>query len=83
MYGWGRDAPGMHLPDGAGFSIGPRTGIRTAVLQVQPIRTSLSPAYVNIDHSARVAVPVAVEMQHCASASVDSDDTWTVGTDVS
>lgn len=24
----------MHLPEGAGFSIGPRTGIRTAVLQV-------------------------------------------------
>ncbi len=35
MYGWGRDAPGMHLPQGAGFSVGPRTGIRTAVLQVR------------------------------------------------
>lgn len=34
MYGWGRDAPGMHLPEGAGFSVGPRTGIRMAVLQV-------------------------------------------------
>lgn len=34
MYGWGRDAPGMHLPKGAGFSVGPRTGIRMAVLQV-------------------------------------------------
>jgi hypothetical protein len=34
MYGWGRDAPGMHLPAGAGFSVGPRTGIRMAVLQV-------------------------------------------------
>lgn len=35
MYGWGRDAPGMHLPQGAGFSVGPRTGIRMAVLQVR------------------------------------------------
>jgi hypothetical protein len=34
MYGWGRDAPGMHLPEGAGFSVGPRTGIRMAILQV-------------------------------------------------
>ena len=34
LYGWGKDAPAMHLPDGAGFSVGPRTGIRTAILQV-------------------------------------------------
>ena len=33
LYGWGKDAPAMHLPDGVGFSVGPRTAIRTVVLQ--------------------------------------------------
>ncbi len=37
LYGWGKDAPAMHLPDGAGFSVGPRTGIRTAILQVPAV----------------------------------------------
>ena len=37
LYGWGKDAPAMHLPPGAGFSVGPRTGIRTAILQVSAL----------------------------------------------
>jgi hypothetical protein len=35
LYGWGKDAPGMQLPDGVGFSVGPNTGIQTVVLQVR------------------------------------------------
>ena len=41
LYGWGKDAPAMHLPDGAGFSVGPGTGIRMVVLQVR--QTALIP----------------------------------------
>lgn len=34
MYGWGRNAPDLSLPDGVGFSVGARTGIRYIVAQV-------------------------------------------------
>lgn len=34
LYGWGKNAPPMSLPQGAGFSVGPGTSIRTVVLQV-------------------------------------------------
>ena len=34
MYGWGRNAPDLSLPEGVGFSVGARTGIRYIVAQV-------------------------------------------------
>ena len=34
LYGWGKNAAPIHLPDGAGFSVGKGTSIRTVVLQV-------------------------------------------------
>jgi hypothetical protein len=34
LYGWGKDAPAVSLPEGAAFSVGPGSGIRTVVLQV-------------------------------------------------
>ena len=34
LYGWGKNAPATLMPRGAGFSVGPGTGIRTLVLQV-------------------------------------------------
>ncbi|EFN58531.1 hypothetical protein CHLNCDRAFT_34137 [Chlorella variabilis] len=34
LYGWGKNAPAMAVPDGAGFSVGPGTSIRTVVLQM-------------------------------------------------
>lgn len=33
LYGWGKNATAMALPQGAGFSVGPGTGVRTLVLQ--------------------------------------------------
>lgn len=37
LYGWGKNAPPMAMPQGAGFSVGPGTGIRTLVLQVRAV----------------------------------------------
>ena len=34
LYGWGKNAPSIHLPDKTGFSVGPGSGIRSVVLQV-------------------------------------------------
>ena len=34
MYGWGKNAPHMQLPDGVGYSVGPGSAITTLVLQV-------------------------------------------------
>jgi hypothetical protein len=34
MYGWGRNAPELRLPDGVGLSVGHDTGIRYIVAQV-------------------------------------------------
>ena len=34
MYGWGKNAPLMQLPDGVGYSVGPGSAITTLVLQV-------------------------------------------------
>ncbi|GFR52234.1 hypothetical protein Agub_g14767 [Astrephomene gubernaculifera] len=34
LYGWGRNAPELHLPEGVGFSVGERTGIKYIVAQV-------------------------------------------------
>lgn len=34
LYGWGRNAPAIALPERVGYSVGPGTGIRTLVLQV-------------------------------------------------
>lgn len=34
LYGWGKNAPPVHLPAGAGFSVGPGSGTRSVVLQV-------------------------------------------------
>ena len=34
LYGWGKNAAPIHLPEGSGFSVGPGTAIRTVVLQV-------------------------------------------------
>lgn len=34
LYGWGKNAPAIVLPQGVGYSVGPGTGIRTLVLQV-------------------------------------------------
>lgn len=34
LYGWGKNAPAIVLPEGVGYSVGPGTGIRALVLQV-------------------------------------------------
>ena len=34
LYGWGKNAPSIHLPEKTGFAVGPGTGIRSVVLQV-------------------------------------------------
>lgn len=34
LYGWGKNAPAIHLPPNTGYSVGPGTGIRSVVLQV-------------------------------------------------
>ena len=34
MYGWGKNAPLMQLPEGVGYSVGPGSAITTLVLQV-------------------------------------------------
>lgn len=34
LYGWGKGAPGLELPEGVGFSVGPGSGISTVVMQV-------------------------------------------------
>ncbi|KAL4442992.1 hypothetical protein ABPG77_008483 [Micractinium sp. CCAP 211/92] len=34
LYGWGKNAPAIALPEGVGYSVGPGTGIRTLVLQM-------------------------------------------------
>lgn len=34
LYGWGKNAPAVHLPEGTGFSVGPGTATQTVVLQV-------------------------------------------------
>lgn len=34
LYGWGKNADPVHLPEGAGFSVGPGTAAQTIVLQV-------------------------------------------------
>lgn len=36
LYGWGKNAPAVAMPQGAGFSVGPGTGIRSLVLQARP-----------------------------------------------
>ncbi len=41
LYGWGKDAPAMHLPTGVGFSVGPGTGIQYVVLQVSTLPGSI------------------------------------------
>ena len=33
LYGWGKNAPAVAMPQGSGFSVGPGTGIRSLVLQ--------------------------------------------------
>lgn len=38
MYGWGKNAPPVHLPNGTGFSVGPGTGTRSVVLQVHYLK---------------------------------------------
>jgi hypothetical protein len=35
LYGWGKNAPAMHLPEDVAFSVGPGTSIRTVVLQAR------------------------------------------------
>lgn len=35
LYGWGKNAPAVEMPPGAGFSVGPGTGIRALVLQAR------------------------------------------------
>lgn len=35
LFGWGKDAPGLQLPEGVGFAVGPGTGIRTVVMQAR------------------------------------------------
>ena len=35
LYGWGKNAPAMSVPQGAAFSVGPGTSIRAVVLQVR------------------------------------------------
>lgn len=34
LYGWGKNAPAMTLPDGVGYSVGPGSAIQSLVLQV-------------------------------------------------
>lgn len=34
LYGWGKNAPPMSLPDGVGYSVGPGSAIEGLVLQV-------------------------------------------------
>jgi hypothetical protein len=34
LYGWGKNAPAVELPEGVGFSVGRGTGIQAVVLQV-------------------------------------------------
>ena len=34
LYGWGKNAPAMSLPDGVGYSVGPGSAIQGLVLQV-------------------------------------------------
>lgn len=34
LYGWGKNAPAIHLPRDTGFAVGPGAGIRVVVLQV-------------------------------------------------
>jgi hypothetical protein len=41
LYGWGKNAPAMTVPEGAGFSVGPGTSIRSVVLQVMVMVASL------------------------------------------
>lgn len=36
LYGWGKNAPAVAMPQGSGFSVGPGTGIRSLVLQARP-----------------------------------------------
>ena len=34
LYGWGKNAPAVELPEGVGFSVGRGTSIQAVVLQV-------------------------------------------------
>lgn len=38
LYGWGKNAPAVHLPEGTGFSVGPGTATHTVVLQVHYLK---------------------------------------------
>lgn len=38
MYGWGKNAPAVHLPEGVGFSVGPGTSTRAVVLQIHYLK---------------------------------------------
>lgn len=46
MYGWGRNAPSLTLPEGVGFTVGGESGIRWVVAQVH---------FLNADHSGKNA----------------------------
>ncbi len=34
LFGWGKNAPALALPQGVGFAVGPGTATRTVVMQV-------------------------------------------------
>ncbi|KAG2440171.1 hypothetical protein HXX76_004284 [Chlamydomonas incerta] len=38
LYGWGRNAPDLRLPEGVGFSVGERTGVKYIVAQVHYLK---------------------------------------------
>jgi len=58
LYGWGKNAPSIHLPAKTGFSVGPGSGIRAVVLQVHylQIRTEEDASGVQL-HLTRQPVP--------------------------
>ena len=65
LYGWGKNAPPMALPEGVGFQVGPGTAAHSLVLQVTGL-CSLRSMFQNTAQS--------MMDSHLASASYKSAD---------
>ncbi|KAI8113634.1 hypothetical protein M9435_003629 [Picochlorum sp. BPE23] len=68
LYGWGRNAPMVTLPDGVGFTIGKKSSMRALVLQVHylELRTEKDASGIRI-HLSRVPIQRVAGMQAFAS----------------
>lgn len=68
VYGWGRNAPMVTLPDGVGFTIGKRSSMRAFVLQVHylELRSEKDASGIRL-HLSRVPIQRVAGMQAFAS----------------